>query len=343
MNRVVVGFLAVILARAQPEGARPSDLATLERSLEAAVQQRPAAAAWEKLGLVRHLQNRFEDAIPAFREAVRLNPSLWTSHLFLGVCLYRTNRFPLALASLETAAALARGNPPGRDDVDYWLAATHVALKKPLDALAPLERLLGRNPKHLDALELAVRTYSDLSTAAWNDVAERHFDTSAGQEVHGHALDSEGNRPGALEAFRRARQLDPSRAGPGLAIGRLLLQDAKPGEARKELEREVRLPRADPEAAYYLGLACMENADYAEAAKWLERAAPWHAGAPLALAQAYLAGNDVAKAAAAARQAAAADPASADAHRLLLMLLEKSGQTAEAAAERARWERRRSP
>lgn len=314
--------MLVTLAHAQQTGMRqpPAGLQALEETLLATLKTSPTAANWEKLGLSRHLQNRFEEAIPAFREAVRLDPSLWTSHLFLGIGLYRTNQFTGAMTALERADNLSRSVRTGRDDVDYWLAATAVALKQPLRALRSIEQLLQRNPNHLEALELAVRTYRELSTGIWNDIADKHFETAAGYEIHGHALESEGNRKGAIEAFRRSRALDPKRAGPGLAISRLLLLEGHASQSLAELERELRLPEADPTVYYYAGLAAIDLARYAEAAAWLETAARstvQNPDAPLALAQVYLALKQPARAAEAARRAVDVDPSSAAARQLL--------------------------
>ncbi len=311
-------FVFCILVRAQQP-----DLPAAERAYEQQVKAQPTAELWQKLGLVRHLQNKFTDAIPALRESIRLNPSLWTSHLFLGIGLYRTNQFPSALASLEKADKLAPKTGSGRDDLDFWLAAARIAMKQPLSGLARLEQLLQRNPKHVDALELAVRTYADVSSDLWNAVAEKHFETPAGLEVHGYALEAENNRPGAMEAFRGSRAMKPERAGPGLALGRLLLREGKPAEALDALQRELRLPEADAQAAYLAGLALTQLGRHKEAAVSLEAAAkrlPDSAEVLVALSQTYLALKEPAKALEAARAAANADPSSQAAQDLLMSL-----------------------
>src|SRR5260370_7606212 len=205
------------------EAELAGDLPAAEKAYENELKVRPAAGTWQRLGLVRHLQNNFEAAIQAFREATRLDPSLWTSHLFLGICVSRTNQFAPALSALEQAQRVAPRNQPGRDELDYWLGATHIALKQPLAGLQSLERLLARNPKHVEALELTVRTYADLGSALWNNVAERSFETAPGYEVHGHALESEGNIEGALEAYRQSKALNSRRDGPGPPTPRLPL------------------------------------------------------------------------------------------------------------------------
>jgi tetratricopeptide (TPR) repeat protein len=326
LKRLLFLFLALSLARAGPQtsGARQSgpseNLPAIEKTYDEQLKLRPDAETWQRLGLVRHLQNKFEPAIPAFRQAIRLNPSLWTAHLFLGMCLYRTNRFAEAAAALERAARLAPAAERGRDDVDYWLGATRIATGKTLAGLQALENLLARNPKHMDALELSTRAYAEFGTALWNDVAERSFETAAGYEIHGNALESEGNREGALQAYRESQALDPKRAGPGFAIGRLLLRDGKAEDAFQVLSREALLPGAAPETLFYAGLAAIQLNRFAEAAPLLYAALPWdarQAAIPLALAQGNLGLQDRGKAAEAARRALSLQPDSAAARELL--------------------------
>jgi len=292
---------------------------------------------------VRHLQNKFDGAIAAFREAVRLNSSLWTSHLFLGIGLYRTNQFPGALASIGEADRLAPKANAGRDDIDYWLGAARIALKQHLSGLQSLERLLTRNPKHAEALELATRTYAELNGALWSDVAERHFESPQGYEVHGNALEGEGNRQGALEAHRQSKALAPNRPGPGLAIGRLLLLEGNASEAWAALRDVLRVAPGDAEASYYAGLALIQLGRYEEAAPPMETAARWalrHPEAPIALAQIYLALDDSVKAVEAAGQAAAIAPDSQAAHDVLVAALRRAGKSVEARREEERWRTR---
>jgi tetratricopeptide (TPR) repeat protein len=323
-----VAFI-LILAAATADGqtslaARQAELAgdfpAAEKAYEEDLKVHPSAETWQRLGLVRHLQSKFDSAIPAFREALRLNASFWTSRLFLGMCLYRMNNFKEARAELERAERQAPPRDAGRDEIDYWLGATLVALKQPLAGLMSIERLLVRTPSRLDALQLAVQVYADLGSSLWNQVAERNFETAAGYEVHGHALEAEGNVERALDAYRHSKALDPRRVGPGAAIGRLLLSQGKPDEARAILDQELRLSSSDPQACYYAGLAAIQLGQTAEAVPLLEIADRWAARDPepaIALAQLYLALGKRDQAATAARRAQALAPASAAARELL--------------------------
>jgi len=239
------------------------------------------------------------------------------------MCLYRVNNFQEAHLELQRAEREVPPDDPGRDEVDYWLGATSIALKQPLAGLAVIERLLVRRPSRLDALELAVQTYADLGSNLWNQVAERSFESAAGYEVHGHALEAEGNVEGALEAYRRSKASNPHRIGPAIAIGRLLLSQGKPAEARDVLDRELEVAPSDPQACYYAGLAAIQLGKMAEAVPLLELADRWTMHDPkpaIALAQVYLALGKRDDAMAAARRAQTLAPTSSAARELLQVL-----------------------
>jgi tetratricopeptide (TPR) repeat protein len=339
---VALLLLACLGSQTPVTPSAQQDLATVEREALDLVQRQPSAINWQKLALTFYLRNRHADAIEAFGKALRSDPSLWTSHLFLGISLYRTNQFASALASLERADRLAPKNSQGRDDIDYWLGASHIALRHPLQGLQYLERLLARNPRHSEALQLATETYAETASGLWNNVAERAFNTAAGQEVHGYALESEGNRPGAIEAFTRSLALSPNRSGPAAALGRLLLTSGELSAAREALARELRIDPSAPTANFYAGLLALRENRPADALKPLQLAAAWmpaNEEPALALCQAYLTLGDPSNAVGAAKQAVAAEGNSLTAHELLIASLSAAGDQSGVEQENSRWQR----
>lgn len=337
-------IVALLLACIGFQSAVQQDLTALEREASELVKRQPSAINWQKLALSLYLQNRHAAAIEGFEQAVRRDPSLWTSQLFLGISNYRTNRFPAALAALERADRQAPKAGQGRDDIEYWLGATHIALMKPLLGLQALERLLARNPKHSNALQLATETYAETASGLWNRVAERAFETAAGQEVHGSALESEGNRQGAIEAFARSLALSPKRVGPGAAMGRLLLSAGDLAAAKVAIEKELQNDPSSPEGNFYAGLLALRENRPAEAVKPLRAAANWmpeNEEPALALCQAFLALGKGREAVAAARMAVTAAEGSAAAHELLVASLAAVGNREGMEQENGRWERQR--
>lgn len=194
------------------------DLSQAESIYQKLLAIHPDAEIYQRLGLVRHLQNNFAEASRAFEEAIRLNPQLWSSHLFLGIDYYRTNRFSDALKQLETADRLHSQQAETR----FWLGATQLALHHYIAGFEALEEVLQKDPANTEVLRLLAESYADYGTQLLNEIGEKHPDTAAGLEVQGRAFEFEGSYEAALVAYRKAAAKDPGRPGIREAIARVL-------------------------------------------------------------------------------------------------------------------------
>jgi len=205
------------LAAARQAESR-QDYASAEQHYEAALEELEedaGAGVYQRLGLVRHLQNKFAEAIPAFVQAIELNPQAWGSHLFLGIGYYRTNQFTKALSHLETAGRLQPENP----EIQFWLGAAHLALDRPWKGFEFLERAVEQQPGNREAVRLLAQRYSEYSVALLNTVAERYADTPWGRLVHARVLEAEGRFEAALEEYRLALAQEPQLPGAHSAAG----------------------------------------------------------------------------------------------------------------------------
>ena len=205
------------------------DFATAAREYEQSLARRPDAAKYLRLGLVRHLQNHFAQAIPALESSLKLDPGQWAARLFLGIDLYRTNQFARALPELAKAAKLK----PGDTEIQFWTGVTQLALKQYFTGLANLEAVAQRQPGNLEVFRLLAENYASFGASLVNTVAERYPDTAAGLTVHAQALEFEGADQAALETYRAIAEKWPDRPGVGDAIVRL--QNAT--SARPQLSR----------------------------------------------------------------------------------------------------------
>ena len=210
------GFDAHVAAAKKAEST--GDFQTSEKEYEKALAILPDAELFQRLGLVRHLQNKFSLAIPAFEKAVRLKPDLWGAYLFLGIDYYRTNQFPHALAALAKAGELQ----PDQPEIRFWLGATHIALKNYLEGQQILEELSRRQPENLEVLRILAQSYSDSAVALHNKLAAEHPDSAWAFRVHGQALEGEGFCDAALVEYRKAQRLQPDMRDIQEAITRCL-------------------------------------------------------------------------------------------------------------------------
>ncbi len=177
----------------------------------------PEPSLYQRLGLVRHMQNNFSSAAQAFKEAIRLDPSLWSSHLFLGIDLYRMNRFAEADMQLATANRLH----PNESEILFWSGTTKLALHDFFPGFEMLEAVLERDPKNAEVLRILAESYATYGTSLLNEVGERYPNSAAGLVAQGRAFEFEGSYGSALELYRSALGLSPDRPGLQESIARV--------------------------------------------------------------------------------------------------------------------------
>ena len=173
------------------------------------VSQRPDAELYQRLGLVRHMQNKFDSAAEAFEQAVKLDPSLWSSHLFLGIDLYRMDKFDVADSQLTMANRLH----PTEPEILFWSGVTKLARHDYMPGYEILESLLERDPANAEVLRILAESYASLGTSLLNEVGNKYPNSPAGLMVQGKAFEFEGAYGAALDAYRAALALDPGRPG----------------------------------------------------------------------------------------------------------------------------------
>jgi tetratricopeptide (TPR) repeat protein len=193
------------------------DFATAEAIYVQLVAQQHDAGLYQRLGLVRHMQNKFGPASQAFEEAVKLDPSLWSSQLFLGIDLYRMNRFSEADDHLTAANRLH----PDESEVLYWSGATKIARHDYMAGFEILESLLKRDPSNAEVLRMLAESYANFGTGLLNQVGEKYPNSPAGLTVQGKAFEFEGAYGPALDCYRAALALAPGRAALRESIARV--------------------------------------------------------------------------------------------------------------------------
>jgi tetratricopeptide (TPR) repeat protein len=200
------------------------DFAAAEAIYVQLVSHHSDAELYQRLGLVRHMQNKFSSAVEAFEQAVKLDTSLWSSHLFLGIDLYRMNRFDEA----DDHLAIADRLHPGEPEIMFWSGATKLARHDFMAGFETLESVLERNPANAQVLRLLAESYASFGTSLLNEVGEKYPNSPAGLIVQGKAFEFEGAYGPALESYRAALVLAPGRPGLRESINRVeaLLHDA---------------------------------------------------------------------------------------------------------------------
>ncbi len=128
-------------------GAR--DLAIADAQALTAAHPQRSAADWFNLAFLLEEAGRLDEAEPAFRRAVALDPKLDRAWYGLGLALIRQRRFDEAVAALVRNTELQPMSPYGW----YQLARVRFDRHEPDEALKIIRHLKGFEPKVAAQLE----------------------------------------------------------------------------------------------------------------------------------------------------------------------------------------------
>ncbi|MEK7686431.1 MAG: tetratricopeptide repeat protein [Verrucomicrobiota bacterium] len=120
-------------------------------------------------GVPAHQERRLLDAIKAYREAVRLDPSYFEAHYNLGLAAYEAKNLPQALASLEEAVSI----DPASAHARYQFGVALQQANYPEDAALEWQKLLSDHPDETRAhFALANLCAQQLNQ---KDLARQHY------------------------------------------------------------------------------------------------------------------------------------------------------------------------
>lgn len=182
----------------------------------------------------------FEEAVADYGKILRLAPDLTPAYNNLGRLYYNLGRYPEALATLERGLALAPDMHPAQvmlgatyfqlgrladavgplqagveampDDrfARLTLARTLIGLNRPEEAVMHLNAMLKTNPKDQEAWYTLGKLHLQLSEQALAQVQAIDPNTSLAHQLAGEVMESMGNTPGAIAAYKQAVAAAPA-------------------------------------------------------------------------------------------------------------------------------------
>lgn len=197
------------------EGKQFRNLNHFEEALSAyeqAIRLDPTfAASWKGKGWTLYHLNRYDDALAAFEQAIYLNPNSSDSWKGKGWAFYRLGRYDDALAAFEQSVRLDPNS--GRDAADSWDGKgwAFYRLRRYDDALVAFEQVLQLNPDRDNAWD------------AWDG--------------KGWAFYRLGRYYDALAAFEQALRIDPDSTDSWDGKANSLSKLKRPQEAEYAYEK----------------------------------------------------------------------------------------------------------
>ena len=209
------------------------------RIIRLAIEIKPAAPYLGNLGLALAKLGQWEQAVEAYRQALRLRPDLAEAHNNLGIALVQMGRLDDAIAAYQRAIA-------HRPDFSAALNNLGLALFE-----------AGHASEAADAYRHAIR-FAPRDAEARNNL--------------GNALLSLGQTTQAVDCFREALSLQPALAEACNNLGNALRRLGRAEEAAAAFERALALRPAFPEALNNLGALHCDKGETAKGQRLYRRA-----------------------------------------------------------------------
>jgi len=267
-------------------------------ALSAAAQRNPYQQALEK-----YQSKQYQEALPLAEEALREDRNNPTYFHLYGSILSALGQFYLAEDNLRKAVALA----PDQPAFAYDLGALLHQEKKYVDAVPVLKRAVSLDPENLTARMMLARSY----VFSYHELQLPNF-----VEL-------------TLEQLQYIVKKNPRFPGVHHHIALVYINSGEPAKAIEELNTELRYYPENAQARLELGETLLKLNQYHKAAEELliaARQAPQMPAIQFALAKAYKADGQTAKALEAARKCVDLDPQFADGHYLLGQLYRDANQ-----------------
>ena len=322
------------------------DFHAAEQHFSAALKLDPKQAEiHSNLGMAYYLDRRYEKAIPEFREAQRLKPSLGGPKAFL----------PLSLAAMGDCAGAMPGlvrefpaatDPKLKRTVGLKLAGCADQQGNVMEAVQVTQKLLGSYPNDPEVLYAAGQLFGRLSSELYLKLMKVAPKSVESYQVMASFAATDGNWKGAVDAYRKALDLDPTLVGAHLQIAILLLTNSTEADAWREalgeLQEELKLDPRSAQAEYEVGEVYRKHGQLDDAVAAFRKALEFNPSATpvrLSLAKALLAQGEKQEALEALQPAEKTDPDDPAVHFLLAQIYRELGRASEAAQEQAEFNR----
>jgi tetratricopeptide (TPR) repeat protein len=327
---------------AEPRHSQPSsELVQAEKNWRLAVQRTPTDAnAFATLGFVLSKEEKYQEAISAYKKAVALNPRLPGVHLNWGLAEFKLGRFAAAVGPLSAALAADPNNLQARTllGLSYYGAKRFDQAVKQLAVAAKSDAANTQLHQVLAQSCLWAKEYS-CALDEFRKIQEQDPDSVASHVLTAEALDGLGRTADAIAEFQAAAKVAPREANVHFGIGYLYWKQHKYAEAKSALEEELAIEPANPQALAYLGDIAMKESDPEKALPLLKKAAQLKNDLRIAYVDMGILladGKEFPEALAALQHAAKLDPSQPDAHYRMGRIYKQMGNSAAAEKEFAK-------
>jgi len=230
------------------------------------------------LGVIYFQERKYESAVSALRQALKLKPALPKTSALLAMSLSELGRYSEALPGLEKGFHQST-DPALKRMCGLQLLRAYTGLRrdsKAVEVAMELDRLYPDDP---EVLYHTGRIFGNFAFLNMQKLAQVAPSSVWRHQAEAEAYESQGSSDAAISEYRQVLSADPRRPGIHYRIGRTLLarsrQSNTPDDATaaaKEFEQELQVDPGNANAAYELGELHRNAGEFSEAQKFFEQA-----------------------------------------------------------------------
>jgi tetratricopeptide (TPR) repeat protein len=261
--------------KALEEGRYPEAEAAFEKLRELSPE---TAEVHANLGAIYFQEKKFDKAVGALRQALKLKADLPRSESLLVMSLSELGKYSEATPGLEKCFRRST-DPELKRMCGLQLLRADTGLKQENKSVALSLELNRLYPDDPEMLYHTARIYGNQAFVTIRRLSQVAPDSIWKSLAAAEAYESQGSYTEAVGEYRRVLTLDPYRKGIHYRLGRTLFAQSRQNnsaelkaEAMKEFEQELRLDPSDASAAYELGEASRSAGQLEEAGTYFEQA-----------------------------------------------------------------------
>ena len=233
--------------------------ADAELAWKGVLKSHPAdSEAYAHVGLLEARQEHFTEAVPYYRKALALNPSMPGVRLDMGLSQFKSGEFKGAIQSFEPL--LKKEQPSSSDAIRLTtlIGLAHYGLGEYGEAVPYLRRATAVDPQNLPfrmtlAQSCLWSKQYQCVLDVYREIVTLNAESAEADMLAGEAYDEMKNDVGALEQFRNAVKADPKMPNAHFGYGYLLWRLLKFDEAEQEFKAELANNPEHPQALTFLG------------------------------------------------------------------------------------------
>jgi tetratricopeptide (TPR) repeat protein len=238
----------------------------------------PASAEpYAHLGFLEARQERYEQAVPLYRKAFALDPTMPGLRLNLGLSLFKSGDMKGAVQTLTPLLKQYPASSSESQRLNVLIGMSHYGLAEYAAAVPYLKEAAAHDTESL-WLRLALAQSCLASKQfpcvldVYREILALNAESAEADMLAGEALDEMRDHGGAIREFQAAAKADPKMPNVHFALGYVLWTQNRIEEAAKEFTAELANIPDHPQALVYLADVDIKLSDTPGALTLLERA-----------------------------------------------------------------------